>query len=513
LKEWKQQGRKENMDGLVTKTRSIPWRGVLALIGGFLIQLSLGSFYSFGNMMTYLTSYMRHHGSPDLTYGDFIIVQSVWGMTQGVTMPLSGFLVRWTGARPAMFTGCAIFSLGTALTYFTLEMGLPWVAFTYGFISACGQGIALIPTMTIGMRWFPNQKGLAMGVVVGGFGGGAFIFNQIQTAILNPNNVSTDGLYFEDAALLARVPNLLLLLASLYLTLQMVACFMVTEPSVDEELVPKNEDDNGNQEILMDQVDGEAYVTPKEALKRKEFYMLWVTRFCAVLITQSVSGFYKAFGQSFIADDHFLSFVGAVSSVFNCTGRLFYGILMDRTSYRTAMGVEMVLLTILVSTLSTTSLLGKVGFTIWIWTIYATFPGTYSTQPAVTTQTFGHKYGGTIYGFLFTSDIINNLLVGVLSRWLLSVGGWAGFFVTLSAFGAVALVVTASFPANPSPGHQVVPSNDPENPPLLLAAADIVKPPAVIPESVENETCRADTTPLSEAATDFNEDVNQRSHN
>ena len=63
-----------------------------------------------------------------------------------------------------------------------------------------------------------------MGVVVGGFGGGAFIFNQIQvtshantkyhkklvyftfnqiqTAILNPNNVSTDGLYFEDAALL-----------------------------------------------------------------------------------------------------------------------------------------------------------------------------------------------------------------------------------------------------------------------------------------------------------------------
>ena len=32
------------------------------------------------------------------------------------------------------------------------------------------------------------------------------------------------------------------------------ACFMVTEPSVDEELVPKNEDENGNQEILMDQV-------------------------------------------------------------------------------------------------------------------------------------------------------------------------------------------------------------------------------------------------------------------
>ena len=37
--------------------------------------------------------------------------------------------------------------------------------------------------MTIGMRWFPDRKGMAMGVVVGGFGGGAFIFNQIQVLL------------------------------------------------------------------------------------------------------------------------------------------------------------------------------------------------------------------------------------------------------------------------------------------------------------------------------------------
>jgi hypothetical protein len=110
--------------------------------------------------------------------------------------------------------------------------------------------------MTIGMRWFPHQKGMAMGVVVGGFGGGAFIFNQIQTAILNPDNVSTDGLYFQDPALLARVPGLLLTLAGVYLALQLVACSMVTEPAVDRELVPVSavEEEASNQEILMDQV-------------------------------------------------------------------------------------------------------------------------------------------------------------------------------------------------------------------------------------------------------------------
>ena len=62
------------------------------------------------------------------------------------------------------------------------------------------------------MRWFPNNKGMAMGIVVGGFGGGAFIFNQIQTAILNPDNIATDGEYFTDEELLNRVPNLMLIL-------------------------------------------------------------------------------------------------------------------------------------------------------------------------------------------------------------------------------------------------------------------------------------------------------------
>ena len=68
--------------------------------------------------------------------------------------------------------------------------------------------------------------------------------------------------------------------------------------------------------------------------------------------------------------------------------------------------------------------------------------------------------------------------------------------------------------ANPSPGHQSVPSNDPENPRLLcVAASDILKTPAVIPEGLKFEPFEADTSPLSEAATDFKEDTNQKNHN
>lgn len=90
-------------------------------------------------------------------------------------------------------------------------------------------------------------------------------------------------------------------------------------------------------------------VSWKQALCRREFYLLWVTRLSVVLITQVVAAMYKSFGQTFIYDDQFLSMVGSMASVFNCSGRLVYGLIMDKTSYRVGMSIEAVILSILVS--------------------------------------------------------------------------------------------------------------------------------------------------------------------
>ena len=89
--------------------RTIPPWGVAAVFGGFLLQFTMGAFYSFGNMSTYMVSYMRQYGSPNLTYTEFIVVQSAWGMTQGTVMPFSGFLIRLIGEKAAMTLGATIF--------------------------------------------------------------------------------------------------------------------------------------------------------------------------------------------------------------------------------------------------------------------------------------------------------------------------------------------------------------------------------------------------------------------
>ena len=50
---------------------------------------------------------------------------------------------------------------------------------TYGFMFGLGTALAYPPPLSMAMRWFPRQKGLVNGVIVGGFGLGAFVFNQV----------------------------------------------------------------------------------------------------------------------------------------------------------------------------------------------------------------------------------------------------------------------------------------------------------------------------------------------
>ena len=75
-------------------------------------------------------------------------------------------------------------------------------------------------------------------------------------------------------------------------------------------------------------------------------------------MSNGISAFYKAFGQTFIRDDKFLSLVGSINSVFNCTGRVFYGFIMDKTAYKVSMTIEATLLITLMSTFYFTSLIG-----------------------------------------------------------------------------------------------------------------------------------------------------------
>lgn len=124
-----------------------------------------------------------------------------------------------------------------------------YIAFAalYGLMFGVGIGLAYSAPLVCGARWVPQRKGLINGVVTAGFGLGAFAFNFVITALVNPHNNSpcvynnatcpwgvegSKKTYFDPQGDVAsRVPHLLLILAAAYAALVIVGASMLTNPA------------------------------------------------------------------------------------------------------------------------------------------------------------------------------------------------------------------------------------------------------------------------------------------
>ncbi len=269
-------------------------------------------------------------------------------------------------------------SFGVMLTSISIKFSVVATAITYGTLFGLGTALSYAPPLGVAMKWFPKSKGLVNGIIVGGFGLGAFIFNQIQAAYLNPiNEELDDGQYFKDDRILNRVPSVFLLLGTIYAVVQAMSVLLIKPPPdteisamlplvthasedgdeaegealvhvSDEEVVEDEEDlelDNpgGGSATLnpssttstrVSQAEVMHNLKPGQIVQTREFWILWATFFLNTQPIGYINSMYKAYGQVFITDDHFLAVVGAFAAIFNSSGRVFWGHMCDKFGYR-----------------------------------------------------------------------------------------------------------------------------------------------------------------------------------
>ena len=96
-----------------------PRRGWLSVLGGFLLFLTFASSYSYSNINSYLTSYMRNNNTngynPDLGYEDFVYLTTAKTVVFSLSMPFIGNLCRIIGCKWSIAIGTAIYRLVTLL--------------------------------------------------------------------------------------------------------------------------------------------------------------------------------------------------------------------------------------------------------------------------------------------------------------------------------------------------------------------------------------------------------------
>lgn len=101
--------------------------------------------------------------------------------------PIGAFMMKRTQINCLAATGIAIMSVSVYMA----SKSTSWNEFKlwYGCGFASGVGFVYWTPINAAWEWFPEQKGLVTGLVISGYGFGAFIFGFVTTAIVNPDNL------------------------------------------------------------------------------------------------------------------------------------------------------------------------------------------------------------------------------------------------------------------------------------------------------------------------------------
>lgn len=377
-------------------------KSTLALFGAFLIHVSLGTVYTLSNVNSYMTSYMRKHGTPNATYGASMWISSSYAVGQGFSMVLGGYIEKRFSAQLSCILGCALHSMSIMSTSWAVDHGPMAVLLTYGFLPGFGCGLAYMTPMSNGFGWYPHRKGLVAGVILAGFGIGTFIFNMVQTAYVNPDNLSpleTAEGYFTQESILDKVPNLFVFIGSIYAAMQFVGCCLLFKPP-DAGLTYRGK--SPDQEPIF----AEQEMSMIQAIKTREFHVLFLVYGITTQGVLFVNSMIKEYGQLFIGNDMYLAWTGSMASIANSMGRLMWGLAIDRYSFTQCFTSITIIFASLMFIMPFEFILSsKLLYLLATLGIFGSFSGWMSTYPVHLSRVFGRTNSGMIYGLVFVSQV------------------------------------------------------------------------------------------------------------
>uniref|UniRef100_A0A5K3EIK2 MFS domain-containing protein n=1 Tax=Mesocestoides corti TaxID=53468 RepID=A0A5K3EIK2_MESCO len=158
---------------------------------------------------------------------------------------------------------------------------------------------------------------------------------------------------------------------------------------------------------------------PLQALRRHEFYLLWVIMLCNIIPITLITASFKLVGQGHISDDRFLSGVATASSIFNSGGRIIWGAVCDKVSFKVPLGV--ILLSWAAILFSFPYIVAvEVGamafYAIWVCLLFLCLSGVFVLMPAATGRIFGPVYMAVNYGMVFSAFSVGSIICAVVSE-------------------------------------------------------------------------------------------------
>ena len=340
--------------------------------------------------------------------------------------PLQGWLIERFGPKALIGAGAVLSGLGWVAT--SQVTSLTGLYLTYGLLCGLGTGFVYIGVVGLMVKWFPERRGFATGVVAAGYG-----FGAILTTFPIDDMIKSSG-----------YQTTLLVFGTIFATIGLGASLVLRVPQ------------GAGKTALSCRRDAAEGFTPAQMLKTPIFWLMFLMMSMMstgglMVITQ-----FKSFAQSFgIGGGTTVVIFGMTMAaiptaltfdrITNGLTRPFFGWVSDRIGRENTMAIaftlEGVAIALMLQYRTDPFLLVLLsGLVFFGWgEIFSLFPATL-------TDTFGARYGTANYGFLYMAQGVGSVMGAPVAAMIFErTGSWMPVFYTIISLdiltGILALLV------------------------------------------------------------------------
>jgi MFS family permease len=386
------------MPGLLAKERTIAGRGFnrwLIPPCALATHLCIGQAYALSVFNLPLT---RELGIDKSLPEDWKLTELGWIFTiaifvLGASAAGFGKWVQARGPRKSGFVAALCWGLGFLIGALGIKTHQLWlVYFGYGVLGGTGLGIGYITPVSTLISWFPDRRGMATGMAIMGFGGGALIASPLSDTLMK--------LFASERS--TGVAETWAVLGIAYLVFMMAGAFGYRVPREGWKPEGYREVETHTRSPV-----SRGDVNPSEAIRTHQFWLLWLVLCLNVTAGIGVLGQASAMIQEVfkgrITPSAAAGFVGLLS-LFNMLGRFLWASLSDKIGRKATYACFFTLGPLLYALTPLSGSLGSVAlFVSCFCVILSMYGGGFSTIPAYLSDVFGTKYVSAVHGRLLTA--------------------------------------------------------------------------------------------------------------
>ncbi|ATF85797.1 MULTISPECIES: L-lactate MFS transporter [Burkholderia] len=359
------------------------------------VHLCIGQAYAFSVFNGPLTKVIGISASAP---GDWSLTTLGWIFSLaivflGLSAAFAGKWLERVGPRRTMLTAACCFGGGfivSAIGVWTHQIWLLYLG--YGVIGGIGLGLGYVSPVSTLIRWFPDRRGMATGMAIMGFGGGAMIAAPLSVALMN---------HFKSATSIG-VAETFVVLGIAYFISMTIGAFAIRVPAPGWKPAGWEPPARSTNKMITSR-----HVHIDQALKTPQFYLIWLVLFLNVTAGIGILGQASVMIQESFKDTVTAAaaagFVGLLS-LFNMGGRFVWASASDWVGRKNTYFIFFVLGAVLYYCVPRFAASGNIAlFVLAYGVILSMYGGGFSTVPAYLADMFGTAFVGGIHGRLLTA--------------------------------------------------------------------------------------------------------------